>query len=127
MKQRLRPRRALGSFVGVLAGVFAALPAAVAADEPLRVAFIYVDPVGDTGWSFQDDLARRELERVLGVKVQATYQGNVARPRGRGAGDSSTRGRGQPAHSHHVVRLHGAHLARGEAVSEGAFRACDRL
>ena len=77
MKQRPRSRRALGSFVGVLAGVFAALPAAFAADEPLRVAFIYVDPVGDTGWSFQHDLARRELERVLGAKVKTTYVENV--------------------------------------------------
>ena len=77
MKQRLRPRRALGSFVGVLAGVFAGLPAALAADDPLRVAFIYVDPVGDTGWSFQHDLARRELERVLGAKVKTTYVENV--------------------------------------------------
>ena len=77
MKQRPRLRRALGSFVGVLAGVFAGLPAALAADEPLRVAFIYVDPVGDTGWSFQHDLARRELERVLGAKVKTTYVENV--------------------------------------------------
>jgi basic membrane protein A len=81
MKQRLRSRRALGSFVGVLAGVlagvFAGLPATLAADEPLRVAFIYVDPVGDTGWSFQHDLGRRELERVLGAKVKTTYVENV--------------------------------------------------
>ena len=77
MKQRLRSRRALGSFVGVLAGVLAGLPAAFAADEPLRVAFVYVDPVGDTGWSFQHDLARRELERVLGAKVKTTYVENV--------------------------------------------------
>ena len=77
MKQRPRSRRALGSFVGVLAGVFAGLPAALAGDEPLRVAFIYVDPVGDTGWSFQHDLARRELERVLGAKVKTTYVENV--------------------------------------------------
>src|SRR6202035_4661311 len=81
MKQRQRSRRALGSFVvvlaGVLAGVFAGLPAASAADEQLRVAFIYVDPVGDTGWSFQHDLARRELERVLGAGVKTTTVENV--------------------------------------------------
>lgn len=77
MKQCLPSRRALGSIVAVLAGVFAGLPAAFAADEPLRVAFIYVDPVGDTGWSFQHDLARRELERVLGAKVKTTYVENV--------------------------------------------------
>src|ERR1017187_10262227 len=81
MKQRLRSRRALGSFVGVLAGVlagvFAGLPATLAAAEPLKVAFIYVDPVGDTGWSYQHDVARREAERVLGSEVKTTYVESV--------------------------------------------------
>jgi basic membrane protein A and related proteins len=52
-----------------------ALPAV--ADEPLKVAFIYVDPVGDTGWSFQHDQARRELERVLGPGVKTTFVESV--------------------------------------------------
>jgi simple sugar transport system substrate-binding protein len=53
-----------------------ALPAG-AADAPIKVAFIYVDPVGDTGWSYQHDVARRELERVLGDKVKTTYLESV--------------------------------------------------
>jgi basic membrane protein A and related proteins len=73
MTQRLRSRRAVGLLFGVLAG----LPWVYAADEPVRVAFVYVDPVGDTGWSFQHDLARRELERVLGAKVKTTTVENV--------------------------------------------------
>ena len=79
MNQRLTPRRAsvLPAGVLVLAALLAAGPSTHAADEPLRVAFIYVDPVGDTGWSFQHDLARRELERVLGAKVKTTYVENV--------------------------------------------------
>jgi simple sugar transport system substrate-binding protein len=52
-----------------------ALP--VRAAEPIKVAFIYVDPVGDTGWSYQHDLARRELERVLGSQVKTTYVESV--------------------------------------------------
>ena len=47
------------------------------ADDPVKVAFIYVDPVGDTGWSFQHDQARRELERVLGPSVKTTYVESV--------------------------------------------------
>jgi basic membrane protein A and related proteins len=54
----------------------AALPA-YAADEAVKVAFIYVDPVGDTGWSYEHDLARKELERVLGAKVKTTYVESV--------------------------------------------------
>src|SRR6202035_3294913 len=44
---------------------------------PVKVAFIYVDPVGDTGWSYQHDVARRELEHVLGAKVKTTYVESV--------------------------------------------------
>src|ERR1700685_1070769 len=73
MTQRLCSRRAVGLLFGLLAG----MPWAQAAEEPVHVAFVYVDPVGDTGWSFQHDLARRELERVLGAKVKTTYVENV--------------------------------------------------
>jgi basic membrane protein A and related proteins len=52
-------------------------PLCRAAEEPLKVAFVYVDPVGDTGWSFQHDQARREIERVLGDKVKTTFVENV--------------------------------------------------
>jgi basic membrane protein A len=64
----------------VLAGlmaVLAASPPVRAAEEPMKVAFIYVDPVGDTGWSYQHDVARRELERVLGPKVKTTFVESV--------------------------------------------------
>ena len=74
MGQR-RFRRAIAA---VAASMFAAgSMSAHAADEPLKVAFIYVDPVGDTGWSYQHDMGRRELERVLGSQVKATYVESV--------------------------------------------------
>jgi simple sugar transport system substrate-binding protein len=47
------------------------------AAQPVKVAFVYVDPVGDTGWSFQHDAARREVERVLGSQVKTTYVESV--------------------------------------------------
>jgi basic membrane protein A len=47
------------------------------ADEPVKVAFIYVDPVGDTGWSYQHDLARKELERTLGSAIKTTFVESV--------------------------------------------------
>lgn len=47
------------------------------AADPVKVAFVYVDPVGDTGWSYQHDMARRELERVLGGQVKTTYVESV--------------------------------------------------
>ena len=42
----------------------AAMPA-MAQDEPLKVGFIYVGPVGDGGWTYQHDLARQAIEKVL--------------------------------------------------------------
>ena len=39
---------------------------------PLKVAFVYVSPVGQAGWTFQHDLGRRAMERALGARVQTT-------------------------------------------------------
>jgi basic membrane protein A and related proteins len=53
------------------AGAAAALllGGAAGAGEPLKVGFIFLGPVGDTGWTYQHDLARRELEKNLGAQV----------------------------------------------------------
>jgi basic membrane protein A len=43
---------------------------AMAAKEPIKVAFIYVGPVGDAGWSYTHDQGRKYLEKNLaGVKT----------------------------------------------------------
>ncbi|MCY1168345.1 MULTISPECIES: BMP family ABC transporter substrate-binding protein [Polaromonas] len=49
----------------------AAAPAPKA--EPLKVAFAYVGPVGDGGWTFAHDNARKELEKVYGDKIVTSY------------------------------------------------------
>jgi basic membrane protein A and related proteins len=42
----------------------------MAAREPIKVAFIYVGPVGDAGWSYTHDQGRKYLEKNLaGVKT----------------------------------------------------------
>jgi basic membrane protein A and related proteins len=51
--------------------------AAVPATEPVKVAFVYVDPIGDSGWTYQHDLGRRALEKALGAQVKTTYVENV--------------------------------------------------
>jgi len=48
------------------------------ADEPLKVAFVYVGPVGDAGWTYAHDQGRQALEKALGSKVKTTYVENVA-------------------------------------------------
>ena len=46
---------------------------AMAQDEPLKVGFIYVGPVGDGGWTYQHDLARQAVEAEYGDKVETTF------------------------------------------------------
>ncbi len=56
----------------LILGLAAACPFIVSparAAEPLKVGFIYLGPVGDTGWTYQHDLGRIALEKNLGAKV----------------------------------------------------------
>jgi simple sugar transport system substrate-binding protein len=45
--------------------------------DPLKVAFVYLGPVGDGGWTYQHDQGRKALEKALGSKIQTTYVENV--------------------------------------------------
>lgn len=45
--------------------------------EPLKIAFAYVGPVGDGGWTFAHDNARKALEKEFGDKIQTSYVENV--------------------------------------------------
>ncbi len=55
-----------------------ALPAVAADAPPLKVAFVYVSPVGSAGWTYQHNMGRLDMERRLGAAVQTTYVENVA-------------------------------------------------
>jgi simple sugar transport system substrate-binding protein len=48
--------------------LFAAPP-----QEPVKVGFVYVGPVGDSGWTFQHDLGRRQMEAALKGKVTTRF------------------------------------------------------
>ena len=47
--------------------------AAPAKPEPLKIAFAYVGPVGDGGWTFAHDNGRKEIEKAFGDKVVTTF------------------------------------------------------
>ncbi|WP_029001076.1 BMP family ABC transporter substrate-binding protein [Azohydromonas australica] len=55
----------------------ASAPAAAAKPEPLKVAFAYVGPVGDAGWTFAHDRARLEVEKEFGDRIQTSFVENV--------------------------------------------------
>ena len=50
---------------------------AAAKTEPLKIAFAYVGPVGDGGWTFAHDNARKALEKEFGDKIQTSFVENV--------------------------------------------------
>jgi basic membrane protein A and related proteins len=43
------------------------------ASAPLKVAFAYVGPVGDGGWTFAHDNARKAVEKHFGDRVQTSF------------------------------------------------------
>jgi len=54
-----------------------AAPAAAPAAEPLKIAFAYVGPVGDGGWSFAHDNGRKAVEAEFGDKVKTSFVESV--------------------------------------------------
>ena len=58
------------------AATLAAGPAS-AATAPLKVAFVYVSPIGDAGWTFQHELGRRALDAAMGAAVKTSFVENV--------------------------------------------------
>jgi basic membrane protein A and related proteins len=73
----LNRRRLLGAL-----GAAATLPMltrrAGAQDGPLKVAFVYIGPVGDYGWTYAHEQGRLMVEEEFGDKVQTTIVENVA-------------------------------------------------
>ena len=55
------------------AAAMAAASAAPAKAEPLKIAFAYIGPVGDGGWTFAHDNARKAVEKEFGDKVVTSF------------------------------------------------------
>ena len=70
MKKFMMAAAALGLAIG------AALTGA-AAQEKLKVGFIYVGPVGDMGYSYQHDVGRKAIEEQFKDKVDTSFLENV--------------------------------------------------
>ncbi|NKI94917.1 BMP family ABC transporter substrate-binding protein [Rhizobacter sp. SG703] len=51
----------------------AAASAAAPKPEPLKIAFAYVGPVGDGGWTFAHDNARKALEKQFGDRIATSF------------------------------------------------------
>ena len=62
--------------VGTL--VAASVGSAKSTASPFKVAFIYVGPHNDGGWSQAHENGRLYVQKMLGSKVQTTYKENIA-------------------------------------------------
>jgi basic membrane protein A and related proteins len=47
------------------------------AEEPLKIAFVYVAPIGDLGWTWAHEQGRLAVEQEFGDKVETSYIENV--------------------------------------------------
>jgi basic membrane protein A len=54
----------------VVLALLAGTAVPTAAQAKPKIAFIYVGPVGDAGWTFQHDNARKHLEQALGAETK---------------------------------------------------------
>ena len=51
---------------------------APATEEPFKVGFVYVSPVGDLGWTWAHDQGRLAVEQEFGAQVETAFIENVA-------------------------------------------------
>jgi basic membrane protein A len=70
MQHRFRTALAVACLAGLSA-------VCAAASAPLKVAFVYVGPISDGGWSYQHNLGRLALEKQFGDKIQTSYVESV--------------------------------------------------
>lgn len=55
----------------------ATLPFAAQAQDPTKIGFIYVGPVGDLGWSYEHDQGRLAIEEAFGDAVETAFVESV--------------------------------------------------
>ncbi len=72
-------RRDFARILGAGAALSAcpALVRPACAADPLKVGFIYLGPVGDFGWTYQHDAARKAAEAEYGDRIKTTFVESV--------------------------------------------------
>ena len=71
-----RPLKKLLCAVTAAIGLGASL--SVSANDPLKVGFVYIGPIGDHGWTYQHEQGRKELAAKFGPQITTNYVENVA-------------------------------------------------
>ena len=77
MQRRSLLKKALiAGATGAVALAAISLPA-LAQNDPFKIGFVYVGPVGDHGWTYRHDVGRLAIEAELGDAVETTFVESV--------------------------------------------------
>ena len=68
----------LAAMLALAAATLRAQTTAVPLTPPLKVAFVYVSPIGEAGWTYQHEQGRLAMQKALGDKVVSTAVEAVA-------------------------------------------------
>jgi simple sugar transport system substrate-binding protein len=71
-------RASVVTLAAMLAVVTAPTPSNAQAAPPLKVAFVYVSPIGEAGWTYQHEQGRLAMQKALGDRVVSTAVEAVA-------------------------------------------------
>ncbi len=67
-------KKLLAAATGLLLTTFSGI---LSADDPFKIGFVYVGPVGDHGWTYRHDIGRQAIEAEFGDKVETTFVESV--------------------------------------------------
>ncbi|MGO9741412.1 MAG: BMP family ABC transporter substrate-binding protein [Roseiarcus sp.] len=70
-------RRSLIKAAGAAAVAMPFINHVALGDEPLKVGLVYLGPIGDYGWTWAHEKARKEMVAAMGGRVTADYVENV--------------------------------------------------
>ncbi len=70
-------KKCLSVVLAIAMALGLALPLVAQAAKPFKVAFIYIGPPGDLGWTYEHDRGRLEAAKAFGDKVKLDYIENV--------------------------------------------------
>ncbi len=73
----MKLRNLLGLAAGALLS-WSAFSSAATTGTPLKVGFVYVSPIGDAGWTYQHEDARKIIQKEFGDKIETTAVESVA-------------------------------------------------
>jgi len=69
----------MGKLKAALVAATLALGATAAqAEDPAKIGFVYVSPIGDAGYTYQHDLGRKAIEEKFGDKIKVSFVESVA-------------------------------------------------